>query len=84
MAHVITDACTKCFSCTEVCPVSCIHPLKDDPRQESVWQLCIDPEECIDCGACVGECPEEAIYPQGDLPADKVRFVAVNAAYFKS
>lgn len=83
MAHVITDACTKCFKCTEVCPVSCIHPTKDDPRHESASQLCIDPGECIDCGACVSECPEEAIYPQDDLPADKVGFVAINADYFR-
>ncbi len=33
MAYVITEACigTKDASCTEVCPVDCIHPTPDEP-----------------------------------------------------
>lgn len=82
MAYVITDACTKCFNCTAVCPVSCIHPAEDDPRQGEVTQLYIDPGECIDCGACVSECPEQAIYPEDELPADKTHCTAINSGYF--
>ena len=82
MAYVITDACTKCFNCTAVCPVSCIHPTEDDPRQSNVTQLYIDPDECIDCGACVDECPSEAIFPVEELPDDKNQFIEVNANYF--
>jgi ferredoxin len=53
MAHVISDACTSCGSCAEVCPVEAI---KEGPSKYE-----IDAETCVDCGACVGECPVDAI-----------------------
>lgn len=53
MAHRITDACVKCGSCAEVCPVSAIS--------EGDTQYIIDADACVDCGTCVGECPNEAI-----------------------
>ena len=55
MAFVITDKCTMCGSCVEVCPVEAIN--EGDPK------YIIDPELCIDCGACQPECPVEAIDP---------------------
>lgn len=55
MAFVITDKCTMCGSCVEVCPVEAIN--EGDPM------YIIDPELCIDCGACQAECPVEAIDP---------------------
>ena len=82
MAHVITDACTKCLSCTKVCPVTCIHPAEGEDGVDSVPQLYINPEECIDCGACIPECPLEAIFPADDLPADKKQFAAINAKHY--
>ena len=83
MAYVITDACTKCMSCTEVCPVTCIHPAEGEDGLEDVPQLYIDPEECIDCGACAPECPSEAIFTEDELPADRAHFGQINADYFK-
>ena len=53
MAHVISDDCTMCGSCLEVCPVDAIS--EGDPV------YVIDPETCTDCGQCVEECPVEAI-----------------------
>ena len=55
MAYVISDDCTMCGACVDVCPVECIS--EGDPK------YIIDPDECTDCGACVEECPVEAISP---------------------
>ena len=30
MAYAITDTCTKDEHCIEACPVSCIHPTKEE------------------------------------------------------
>ena len=53
MAYVISDACTKCGACADVCPVEAIS--------EGDSQYVIDASVCIDCGQCEGECPAEAI-----------------------
>ncbi|HUT01466.1 MAG TPA: 4Fe-4S binding protein [Phycisphaerae bacterium] len=55
MAYVISDECTKCGTCAEVCPVEAIS--EGDDKYE------IDPELCTDCGQCEAECPVEAISP---------------------
>ena len=55
MAHVISDECTMCGSCVDVCPVEAIS--EGDPK------YVIDADTCTDCGACVDECPVEAISP---------------------
>ena len=81
MTHVITPSCIgpkdKDKSCTEVCPMDCIHGTANDEM------LYIDPEECIDCGACVPACPRGAIFAEGDVPEKLHHFVQVNADYFK-
>ena len=53
MAHKISDDCTMCGACMDVCPVEAIS--EGDPK------YVIDPEICTDCGACVDECPVSAI-----------------------
>ncbi|HOB91453.1 MAG: 4Fe-4S binding protein [Bacillota bacterium] len=53
MAHYITDECTNCGACAEVCPVEAISEGDD--------KHVIDPDVCTDCGACADECPVEAI-----------------------
>ena len=55
MAYVITDKCTRCGACIEVCPVEAIS--EGDPK------FVIDADSCVDCGACASECPSEAIEP---------------------
>lgn len=84
MSYVITDRCVgnKDASCTEVCPVDCIHPTPDEDGFAEAEMLYIDPDECIDCDACFESCPFKAIYPKGQLPADLVHFAEINAARF--
>lgn len=82
MAYVITDACTKCMSCPDVCPVDCIHPSAGEAGLDEVTQLHIDPDECIDCGACAEQCPADAIFSDDEIPGDKQQFVQKNADYF--
>ncbi|MFC1509411.1 DUF362 domain-containing protein [Candidatus Omnitrophota bacterium] len=53
MPHVISDECSACGTCVDVCPVEAISEGED--------KYVIDPEECTDCGACAEECPVEAI-----------------------
>ncbi len=55
MAYVISDACTTCGACKEVCPTEAISAGAD--------KYVIDPDTCIDCGLCAGECPVDAISP---------------------
>ncbi|NCC49658.1 MAG: 4Fe-4S dicluster domain-containing protein [Spartobacteria bacterium] len=56
MAHVISDDCTMCGSCQDVCPVEAIS--------EGDTKFVIDAEACTDCGACAAECPVDAISAQ--------------------
>jgi NAD-dependent dihydropyrimidine dehydrogenase PreA subunit len=85
MAYVIGSACVgvKDASCTEVCPVSCIHPTPDEPGFQDVDQLFIDPGACIDCDACVLECPVEAISAEENVSADERGAIAKNAGYYE-
>lgn len=85
MTYVITEACVDVMdlTCTEVCPVDCIHPGPKEKRFGDVRQLFIDPGECIDCNACVEVCPVEAIYAEEDLPEPLVPSAALNRDYFR-
>jgi ferredoxin len=85
MAYVIAEPCIgqKDASCTEVCPVDCIHPTPDEPEFETVKQLFIDPEECIDCDACVEACPVDAIFGEDQIPDEWEKYVALNAAHYQ-
>lgn len=85
MSHIIAKPCigVKDTACVAVCPVDCIHPVKESPKFEAAEQLYIDPDTCIDCGLCVDECPVTAIFPLEDLPAEWAEFTDKNTAYFK-
>ncbi len=84
MAYIIAEPCigTKDTACVEVCPVDCIHPVKDSKEFEAVEQLYIDNETCIDCGACEPVCPVTAIFPEEELPDKWKEYTEKNAAYF--
>lgn len=85
MTHIITEPCigTKDTSCVDVCPVDCIHPVKDAEGHRGADMLYIDPEVCIDCGLCIDECPVQAIYTEEDLPVEWHKYIQINAEYFK-
>lgn len=53
MAYSITDKCTKCGSCAEVCPQEAIS--------EGDKMYVIEADKCVSCGLCTGECPSDAI-----------------------
>lgn len=53
MAFKITDECTSCGACKEVCPVDAISA--GDPKYS------IDADGCTDCAECADTCPVEAI-----------------------
>ncbi len=53
LPHFITDDCTKCGTCADVCPFEAISEGDD--------KYVIDPDICTDCGMCAEECPEDAI-----------------------
>lgn len=84
MPHIIAEPCvnTKDTACAEVCPVDCIHPLKDEEEYEKAKMLFINPDECIDCGACIPECPVDAIFDEGDLPAQWSEYTQINEDYY--
>ncbi|MDX8152723.1 ferredoxin family protein [Patulibacter brassicae] len=84
MAYVIAEPCigTKDSSCTEVCPVDCIHPTPDEPDYDAATQLFIDPDECIDCDACVEACPVDAIFAEDQVPEEWSAFAEKAVTYF--
>ena len=84
MTYVIAEPCvnTKDTACAEVCPVDCIHPLKDEEEFEKETMLYIDPDECIDCGACAPECPVDAIFDENEVPEQWAEYTAKNAEWF--
>jgi ferredoxin len=86
VTYVINEPCigAKDASCTEVCPVDCIHPTPDEPGSAEAEQLYIDPEECIDCDACVEACPVDAITSEDQVPAEWESYTEKNAAYFRN
>ncbi len=84
MPYVIAEPCvnTKDTACAEVCPVDCIHPLKDEEEFEKETMLYIDPDECIDCGACAPECPVDAIFDENELPEQWAQYTKMNADWY--
>lgn len=59
MQFFVTDRCTGCGTCLDVCPTEAMRI--EEGRA-------VITEECIDCGACPRVCPEGAIKKQA-VPA---------------
>ncbi len=58
MPYVITDACTACDLCVDVCPIGAIAP--GDP-------VYLIDDTCCDFEECLAMCPEDAILPLEEL-----------------
>ena len=56
MAYLITDACVKCGTCADTCPLGIISEGDD--------KYVIDADQCVECGSCAAACPTEAIEQQ--------------------
>ena len=56
MAYYITDACVKCGTCVDTCPLGIITEGDD--------KYVIDADQCVECGSCAAACPLEAIEQQ--------------------
>ena len=84
MTYVIAEPCigTKDTACVEVCPVDCIHSVKDAPDFAKFEMLYINPDECTSCDACLPECPVDAIYPADKVPEAQNEFIDVNRFVF--
>ncbi len=50
--YEITDVCTACGTCAEICPQQCIEPGAP---------YAIGQQSCLHCGLCVENCPADAI-----------------------
>ena len=59
MAYQITNACTACDRCIDVCPISAIEA--GDP-------IYVINDTCCDFEECIVECPENAIVQIPDEP----------------
>ncbi|MBU7017596.1 MAG: CoB--CoM heterodisulfide reductase iron-sulfur subunit A family protein [Theionarchaea archaeon] len=54
----VTDECTLCLKCVEICPKGAVQK----PPFQSIPQIVfIDRKKCEDCGKCEEICPENAI-----------------------
>lgn len=83
MTYVVAAPCIADYSCVEVCPVDCIHPMPDEIEFATATQLYIDPTACVDCGACEEACPVNAIFAGDRLPAKWTHYARINADHFR-
>lgn len=58
MKTTITDQCTGCRACEQICPQSAIRLIEN---KESFLVAMIDTEKCADCGLCHKVCPQENV-----------------------
>ena len=79
MTYVITEACVgvKDATCVDVCPAACIHTTPESP------QYYIDPDVCIACEQCVLVCPVSAIFLDDKVPEHLLKYIEINAAFFR-
>lgn len=50
----ISNSCTGCMACRDVCPKGCISPAV---REDGFRYAALSEEDCINCGRCAAVCP---------------------------
>jgi ferredoxin len=68
----VTDACTSCGLCEEICPSGTIQRSSGKPE----WVT----EKCSHCSACINRCPARAIQ-YGDATKKRGRYVNPNVEF---
>ena len=63
--NTITDLCTGCRTCEQLCPKHCITM---EPDHEGFLTAYIDEEKCIKCGLCRKRCPQNIDNLQNAIP----------------
>jgi MinD superfamily P-loop ATPase len=59
-ARILSEACTGCGKCEEVCRFGAVvQESSDDGKAEKVFR--VDPIACEGCGVCAYFCPEDAV-----------------------
>lgn len=53
--ELITEQCTGCGACVQLCPKHCITM---KPDNEGFLVACVDQDVCVDCGLCTKRCPQ--------------------------
>ena len=79
MPFVIAEPCigVKDATCTEVCPVDCIHSTDEEPMYY------INAGQCIDCAYCESVCPVHAIFDEFSLPSQWREYIQKNSSFFQ-
>ena len=59
--RIISEKCTLCGKCQEVCHDNAVHGEKKKPFLSGYHPFEIRQSKCTKCGECIKVCPEEAI-----------------------
>ncbi|QMS85234.1 4Fe-4S dicluster domain-containing protein [Candidatus Xianfuyuplasma coldseepsis] len=79
ICDIITEHCTGCMKCVDVCPVEALRMVsKNDPHKPKAKVAVLTEEYCIGCGVCKNVCNFDAIEM---LPRDKRVLTPVNMAH---
>jgi len=68
-ARILTDQCTGCGRCAELCRFDSIAPVAVDGQKASVYR--VDPIACEGCGVCSWNCPADAIAFEPDVTGER-------------